>query len=99
MQPTPNISKSALVYLEQAMVELIKEQNFQFNDQAELKVWMDENSKAIVERSSDLQMAFFNKVQEHKTEICQVMSAKIWGRIRTAEVERDVQQEITKATR
>jgi hypothetical protein len=40
----PNVSKSAIAYLLQAMEELANEQDFKPDDEAQMKKWMDENS-------------------------------------------------------
>jgi hypothetical protein len=86
----PNVSKSA-------MTELATEQGFKPNDQAEMEKWMNDNYQAIIERSQDLQMAFFNKCQEHHEAIVKVLSTKIWGEVRRTEIDRQVKQSIDDA--
>jgi hypothetical protein len=93
----PNVSKSAVAYLTQAMTELATEQGFKPNDQAEMEKWMNDNYQAIIERSQDLQMAFFNKCQEHHEAIVKVLSTKIWGEVRRTEIDRQVKQSIDDA--
>ena len=93
----PNTSKSAIAYLVQAMTELATEQGFKPNDKAEMEKWMNDNQQLIVERSQELQMVFFNKVQEHREPISKIMAANLWGRIRRSEIDSDVKQSIEDA--
>jgi hypothetical protein len=95
----PDVSKSAIAYLIQAMTELATEQDFKPKDEAEMQNWMNDNSQAIVERSQDLQMAFFNKCQEHREAIVKVLSTKIWGEVHRVEIDRQVNQSIEDALR
>jgi hypothetical protein len=73
----PNVSKSAIAYLLQAMEELANEQDFKPDDEAQMKKWMDENSQAIVQRSQDLQQELFYKFQEHREPILKILAANV----------------------
>jgi hypothetical protein len=95
----PGASKSAIAYLMQAMTELATEQDFKPDSEAEMSRWMSDNSQAIVERSQDLQMAFFNKCQEHHEAIVKVLSTKIWGDVHHAAIDLQVKESIDDALR
>jgi hypothetical protein len=95
----PNVSKSAIAYLLQAATELATEQDFKPADENEMRQWMDRNSAAIIERSQDLQMAFFHKCQEHREPISKMLSASTWGTVRRAEINRQVNKAIDDALR
>ncbi|WP_310425379.1 hypothetical protein [Chamaesiphon sp. VAR_48_metabat_135_sub] len=95
----PNVYKSAIAYLMQAITELATEQGFKPNDRTEMEKWMKDNHQDIIERSQDLQMAFFNKCQEHHEAIVKILSTKIWGEVHRAEIDRQVKQGIDDALR
>jgi hypothetical protein len=95
----PNVSKSAIAYLLQAMEELANEQDFKPDDEAQMKKWMDENSQAIVQRSQDLQQEFFVKFQEHQEPIVKILAVNMWGKVRRRETDRQLKQYIDDALR
>ncbi len=54
-------------------------------------------SAAIIERSQDLQMAFFHKCQEHHEPIAKMLSANIWDAVQRAEIDHKVNKAIDDA--
>lgn len=95
----PNVSKSAIAYLLQAMEELANEQDFKPDDEAQMKKWMDENSQAIVQWPQDLQQDLFLKFQEHREPIVKILAANMWGKVRRREIDRQVEKGIDDALR
>jgi hypothetical protein len=93
-EPSPEISKSALVYLEQAAVEISKEQNFQPANRAELMAWLNDNTAIVSQRASKLQQDFIAKVLAEKKTIFPALSAVVWGAINKDKIDRDVNRYI-----
>jgi abortive infection bacteriophage resistance protein len=97
----PNVSTSAIAYLLQATEELAAEQKFKLDDKGEDEVrnWIKENSQAIAQRAKNLQLERFNKFQANRETICKVVAASIWGKIRTENINIQVNAAIDDALR
>ena len=92
-----NVSKSAIAYLAQAANELATEQNFQAEDEDEMRQWMVLNVEAIVDRARELQNSFVNKLHEHRVTIAKISAAFIWGEVRRSDINHQVNKAINDA--
>jgi hypothetical protein len=89
-EQSPEASKSAFAYLQQATVEIAAEQNFKPASESQLMAWINKNSMAISERAGDLQQNFIAKVLAEKKTIFPAVSAVVWGDINKDKIDEDV---------
>jgi hypothetical protein len=75
---TPEISKSAIAYLEQAVQELIQEQDFIPQSKDAVAQWLEQNATNIVARASNLQQDCYDKFLRNQKPISSVLALKIW---------------------
>jgi hypothetical protein len=68
-----------------------------------MRVWLDSNMKAIGERAIALQQELYNKLFGGRGEgfkaVADIMAARVWGEIRTQEINAEVNQSIEEALR
>jgi hypothetical protein len=74
----PEISKSALAYLDLAVQELMKEQGFVPESKDEAAQWLEQNSAAIAQRASNLQQDCYEKFLRNQKPISSIFALKIW---------------------
>jgi hypothetical protein len=91
---SPETSKSAFAYLQQATVEIAAEQNFKPVSESQLMVWINKNTMIISQRAGDLQQDFIAKVLAEKKTIFPAVSAVVWGDINKDKIDQDVNRYI-----
>jgi hypothetical protein len=90
-------SSSAAAYLIQAATELATEQGFKPTSPDEMKIWLDRNIEAIVERSRNLQQECYETYTRNREPIDKILGARMWGELQKRRIDRQVNRSIDKA--
>lgn len=68
-------------YLMEAAITLYQEAETEL----EITDWIADNTKAIAQKASDLQLETFNKFMKDKDKITQILSNRVWSRLNNTE--------------